>query len=91
MKSNDLQKLVLSKYENGNGTKKILQDLDDIIGLSTIERWCKRIREIGSISLSKPHGRPRWHFIFTFRKKEKLLNFTLFGKVKLDTLLYWIK
>ena len=59
MKSKDLQNLVLSKYKNGDGTTKIFQDLNGIISLSTVERWCRIIRESGSINLSKPSGRPR--------------------------------
>ena len=38
MKSKDLQKLVLSKYEEGDGTTKIFQDLNGTISLPTIER-----------------------------------------------------
>ena len=59
MKSKDLQKLVLSKYENGEGTTKIFQHFNGIVSLSTVERWCRGIRESGSINLSKPRGRPR--------------------------------
>ena len=59
MKSKDVQKFVLSKYEKGDGTTKIFQDLNSTISLSTIERWCRRIRENGSINLSKLPGRPR--------------------------------
>ena len=59
MKSKDVQKLVLSKYEKGNGTTKIFQDLNGTISLPTIKRWCRQIRESGSINSSKPLGRPR--------------------------------
>ena len=58
MKSKNVHKVVLSKYEKGNGTTKIFQDLNGTISLSTIERWCRRVRESDSISLSKPPGRP---------------------------------
>ena len=58
MKSQDTQKVVLSKYEKRNGTTKIFQDLNGTINLSTIKWWCKRIRQNGSINLSKPPGRP---------------------------------
>ena len=59
MKSKDFQNLVLSKYETGDTPKKIFRDLNGAIGLRTIERWCKSIRDTGSINLSKPPGRPR--------------------------------
>ena len=59
MKSKDVQKFVLSKYEKGDGTTKLFQELNDTISLSTIERWCRRIRESVSINLSKPPRRPR--------------------------------
>lgn len=59
MKSKDLQKLVFSKYENGDGPTKIFQHLSGTISLPTIERWCKSIRDTGSINLSKPTGRPK--------------------------------
>ena len=57
MKSKHVQKLVLSTYENGDGATKIFQDLNSTISLSTIERWCRRIRENGSINLSKAPAR----------------------------------
>jgi transposase len=56
MKSEDLQKLVLSKYENGDETTKIFRDLNGTISLSTIERWCGRIREVGTIDLANLRG-----------------------------------
>ena len=56
MKSKDLQKLILSKYDNGDGTTKIFRDLNSAISLSTIERWCRRIREVGTIDLVNPRG-----------------------------------
>ena len=59
MKSKDVQKVVLSKYEKDDGTMKIFQHMIDTISLSTIERWCRRIRENGSINLSKTPVRPR--------------------------------
>ena len=39
-----LQKLVLSKYKNGDGTTKNFLDLNGAISLSTVERCCGRIR-----------------------------------------------
>ncbi|CAF1216916.1 unnamed protein product [Rotaria magnacalcarata] len=58
MKSKDLQKLVLSKYENGDSTSKIFNDLNGSVSYHTIRRWCKMIRERGSIDLSHTPGRP---------------------------------
>ena len=62
--------VVLSKYEQDDGTTKIFQDLNDTNSLSAIERWCRRIHESGSINLSKPPGRPR--IIRTKRAVEKV-------------------
>ena len=59
MKSKDVQKVVFSKYEKGDGTTKIFQDLNGAISLPTIERWCRRIYECGSINLSKSPSRPK--------------------------------
>ena len=59
MKSKDVQKLVLSKYEKGDGITKIFQDLNRTISLLMIERWCRRIHENGSINLFKSPSRPR--------------------------------
>ncbi|CAF4402778.1 unnamed protein product, partial [Rotaria magnacalcarata] len=56
MKSKDFQNLVLSKYQSGDGPTKIFRDLNGLIGLRTIERWCKNIRDTGSINLSSPPG-----------------------------------
>ena len=59
MKSQDLQRVVFSKYQDGDRPTKIYRDLNRAIGLSTIERWCKSIRESDSIKLTNPPGRPR--------------------------------
>ena len=56
MKSKDLQKLVLSKYDNGDGTTKIFRHLNGASSLATIERWFRRIREVGTIDLVNPRG-----------------------------------
>ena len=56
MKSKDLQKVGLSKYQNGDTTTKIHRHLNGGIGLRTIERWCQMIRQSGSIKLSSPPG-----------------------------------
>ena len=59
MKSKDFQNLVLSKYQNGDGPTKIFRDLNSSVSLRTIERWCKAVRDTGSINLSSPPGRQR--------------------------------
>ena len=56
MKSKDLQKLVLSKYETEQTSKKIFEDLNGAVSYPTVKRWPKMIREIGAIDLSKPFG-----------------------------------
>ena len=56
MKSKDLQKLVLSKYDNGDGTTKIFRHFNGAISLSTIEQCCRRIREFSTIDLVNPRG-----------------------------------
>ena len=56
MKSKDMQKVVLSKYEKDDGIGEIFHGT---ISLSTIEQWCRRIRQSGSINLFKPPDRPR--------------------------------
>ena len=60
MKSKYLQKVVLSKYQNGHKTTKIHRDLNGGIGLRTIERWCQMIRRSDSIKLSSPPGGRRF-------------------------------
>ena len=54
MKSKDLQKLALSKYEAGQTPKKIFQDLNGVVSYRTVKRWCKMIRNTDAIDLSKP-------------------------------------
>ena len=54
MKSKDLQKVVLSKYQNGDNPTKMYHDLNGRIDLRTIERWCQMIRRSGSVKLSSP-------------------------------------
>ena len=56
MQSKDLQKLVLSKYEEEQIPKKIFEDLNGTVSYRTVKRWCKMIRETGAIDLSKPSG-----------------------------------
>ena len=59
MKSKDLQNIVLSKYKDGQSCIKIHEDLHGSVGLSTVERWCKMIRDTGKITLLKSTGRLR--------------------------------
>ena len=59
MKSKDLQKLVLSKYDNGDGMTKIFRGLNGTISLTTIERWCGKTREVGTIDLGNARGYSR--------------------------------
>ena len=67
MKSKDLQKLVLSKYEKDEGPSEIFRHLNDTLCLRTVKRWCKMIRKTGSIELSTSPGRSR-----TIRTKESI-------------------
>ncbi len=59
MKSKDYQKLVLSQYETVDGPTKIFRDVNGVIILRSIERWCKCTRETGCINLSKSSGQSR--------------------------------
>ena len=63
MKSKDLQKVVLSKYQNGDTPTKIHRDLNGTIGLRTTKRWCQMIHRSGSVKLSSPPDGP--HFART--------------------------
>ena len=67
MKSLDIQKLIFLKSQNDDGPTKIFNYLSGIIGLTTVKRWFKMIKETGSINLSKPSGRPH-----TVRTKETI-------------------
>ena len=58
MKSKDLQKIGLSKYQNRDTTTKIDRHLNGGIGLRTIKRWCQMIHQPDSIKLSSPSGGP---------------------------------
>ena len=59
MKSKDLQNVVLSKYKDGQSCIKIQEDLYGSVGLSTVGRWCKMIRDTSKITLFKSTGRLR--------------------------------
>ena len=58
-KGEDLQKLVLSKYEKGEPSTKIFEDLIGFVSSRIIRGWCKMVRETGTINLSHSLGRPR--------------------------------
>ena len=59
MKSIDLQNVVFSKWKNGDTPTKIFRDLNNMISLSTIKRWCKMLRENGVIQLHVSTDRNR--------------------------------
>ena len=59
MKSEDIQKLVLSKYQKGESPTKIFEDLNGFVSIWTVRRWCKMVNETGCINLSYSTGRPR--------------------------------
>ena len=59
MKDEDLQKLVLYEYENGEPSTKIFEDLNGFVSSRTIRRWCKMVRETSTANLSHSLGRPR--------------------------------
>ncbi|CAF5146765.1 unnamed protein product, partial [Rotaria magnacalcarata] len=59
MKSKDIQKVVKTKYGNGDGPMKIYRDLAGVVSLKTIKLWIKMINNTGSINLSPPPDRPR--------------------------------
>ena len=58
MKGEDLQKLGLSKYEKGEPSTKIFEDLNGFVSSRAIRRWCKMVRETGTINLFHSLGRP---------------------------------
>ncbi|CAF3956530.1 unnamed protein product, partial [Rotaria sp. Silwood1] len=58
MKSKDIQKLVLSKYEKGQDSLEIFHHINGTVSLITIKRWCKMGRETGTIQLYKSPGPP---------------------------------
>ena len=59
MKSKDLQRIVLSKYQSGYTATEIHRDLYGGISLSTVKRWCRMVRRSGSIQLTGTRGGPR--------------------------------
>jgi len=60
MKSEDIQKLVLSKYQKGESPTKIFEDLNGFVSIWTVRWWCKMVNETGSINLSYSTGRSRF-------------------------------
>ena len=58
MKGEDLQKLVLSKYEKRESSTKIFEDLNGFVSSRTIRGWSKMVRETGTINLSHSLARP---------------------------------
>ena len=56
MKSKNPQKLLRSKYETGQTSKKIFEDLNGAVSYPTVKRWCQVIRKTDAIDLSKPSG-----------------------------------
>ena len=63
MNGEELQKLALSKYEKGEPSTKIFEDLNGFVSSRSIRRWCKMVRETGIINLSHSLARP--HIIRT--------------------------
>ena len=59
MKSNDIQKVVLSKYKNEEMPTKIFRDLCGVVSLSTIKRWCNMIDKTGRRKLCYSTSRKR--------------------------------
>ncbi|CAF3619303.1 unnamed protein product, partial [Rotaria sp. Silwood2] len=59
MKSEDLQKVVALKHQNGDYPTKIFRDLNEVLSLPTIKRWCKMLDQTGSINLTAPPGPAR--------------------------------
>ena len=47
MKSKELYKLVLSKYETEQTPKKVFEDLNGAVSYRTVKRWYKMIWETG--------------------------------------------
>jgi hypothetical protein len=59
MNCEDLQKVVTLKHQNGDYSTKIFRDLNGVLSLPTIKKWCKMIDETGSINLTIPPGPSR--------------------------------
>ena len=59
MKSKDIQKVVKTKYENGDDPAKIYRHLSATVSLFTIKLWIKMINTTRSIVLFSAPGCPR--------------------------------
>ena len=59
MKSTDLQNIVISKRQNGDGSTKIFRNLSGGLCLKTVKRCCKMIDQTGTVSTSRSPGCPR--------------------------------
>ena len=59
MKSKDLQNIVISKRQNGDGPTEIFRDLSGRLCLKTVKRWCKMRDQTGTVSSSRSPGCPR--------------------------------
>ena len=53
----DLKKLVLSRYEKGESSSEIFLHWSGALCPRIVRRWCKIIRESGSLELSTSPGR----------------------------------
>ena len=56
MKSKDIQKVVKTKYENGDGPANIYHDLSGAVSLATIKLSIKMINTTGSVTVLSTHG-----------------------------------
>ena len=56
MKSKDIQRVLKTKYENGDSPIKIYRSLAGAVSLRTIKLWIKMMNTTGSITLSSPPG-----------------------------------
>ena len=72
MKSKDLQNIVISKRQNGDGPIKIFRDLSGGLCLKTVKRLYKMIDQTGTVSTSRSPGCPR--IIRTSATIEKVKN-----------------
>ena len=82
MKSKDIQKLVLSKYKNGDNATQISHDLKGALSRTTVFEWCRMIRTTGSIQLSTPPG---CHRLVRTKKMIQKVKRRLNGKKRLST------
>ena len=56
MKSKDLEKVVFSRRQDGDGPTIIFRDLSRELCLETIKRECKMIEQTSSINIGHPAG-----------------------------------